>query len=269
MTGHLFGRVALVTGSTQGLGEGIARRLARAGAHIIVNGRSADKGARVVETLRAFGASAEFLQADLTVQSAAQQLVHETVRLLGRIDILVNNAQTVPPLVDSLDRDVEQHLATAWNSGFMASLWTSQAAAPYMRAQGGGRMVNFASINGSYGTKFGLAYNATKEALRGLTRTLANEWGPWGITVNTVLPSGLSPAYEAFYRDDPRKAEAVARLNPMRRHGRAEEDIGAAVEGLVSDAARFITGQSLYIDGGQHLTGLPQLHGGDVRRCLE
>ena len=91
--------------------------------------------------------------------------------------------------------------------------------------------------------------------------TLANEFGPHGVTVNVVLPAGLSSSYEAFYKDDPKRAEAVARLNPMRRHGRAEEDVGGAVLGLVSDAARYVTGQSLYVDGGANLLGLPQLHG--------
>ncbi len=130
---------------------------------------------------------------------------------------------------------------------------------------GGGRIVNFGSINGAFGSRYGTAYNATKEAIRGLTRTLANEFGPHGVTVNVVLPAGLSPAYEAFYRDDPKRADAVARVNPMRRHGRAEEDIGAAVAGLASDAARYITGQSLYVDGGAHLLGLPQLHSLGIR----
>ena len=96
-------------------------------------------------------------------------------------------------------------------------------------------------MNGVYGSKYGAAYNATKEAIRGLTRTLANEWGRYNVTVNVVLPSSMSPSYAAFYRDDPKKAEAVAKLNPMRRHGRALEDIGSAVLGLVADHARFIT----------------------------
>ena len=78
--------------------------------------------------------------------------------------------------------------------------------------------------------------------------------------MNTVLPSGLSPSYEAFFRDDPRRAEASAKAIPMRRHGRAVEDIGSAVLGLVSDSGRFITGQALFVDGGQSLLGLPQLH---------
>jgi NAD(P)-dependent dehydrogenase (short-subunit alcohol dehydrogenase family) len=256
----LAGRVALVTGSTQGLGEGIARQLARAGAAVALNGRSADKGTRVLGELRALGADAAFFAADVATRDGAAGLVAATLQRFGRLDILVNNAQVVPPLLDTLDPAVDEAFEVALRSGLHASLRTARAAVPNLRAAGGGRIVNVASINGAFGSRYGAAYNATKEAIRGLTRTLANEWGRWGITVNAILPSGLSPAYEAFYRDDPKKADAVARLNPMRRHGRAEQDIGAAVLGLVGDDARFVTGVSLYVDGGSHLLGLPQLH---------
>ena len=210
--------------------------------------------------LRELGGDAIFLAADLCDRDAATKLIQETVAQFGRLDVLVNNAQITPPLVEAADLRTDEYLGIALQSGLYASLWTARAAFPIMRDQSSGRIVNFASINGAFGSRYGTAYNAAKEAIRSLTRTLANEFGPYGITVNVVLPAGLSPAYEAFYRDDPKRADAVARLNPMRRHGRAEEDIGAAVAGLASDAARYITGQSLYIDGGSHLLGLPQFH---------
>lgn len=258
---RLEGKIALVTGSTQGLGEGIAMKFAREGAIVIVNGRSQSNGDKVLERLRQIpAADAIFLRADLSSKRQAQRLVDETIARFGGIDILVNNAQSIPPLAEQADPVLDKYFDQALCSGLYASMWTSQAAFPSMLERGGGRIVNFASINGSFGSKFGSAYNATKEAIRGLTRTMANEWGRYGITVNVVLPAGWSPSYEAFYQGDPKKAEAVARLNPMRRHGRAEEDIGSAVLGLVSDSAGFITGQSLYIDGGANLLGLPQLH---------
>jgi NAD(P)-dependent dehydrogenase (short-subunit alcohol dehydrogenase family) len=257
----LADKVALVTGSTQGLGRGIARRFIREGARVVINGRSASKGASVLAELRELGGDAIFLAADLCDRDAATKLVRDTVEHFGRLDVLVNNAQITPPLVEVTDLRTDEYLGTALDSGLYASLWTARAAFQVMRDQRAGRIINFASINGAFGSRYGTAYNAAKEAIRGLTRTLANEFGPYGITVNVVLPAGRSPAYEAFYRDDPKRAAAVARLNPMRRHGRAEEDIGAAVAGLAHEAARYITGQSLYIDGGAHLLGLPQLHG--------
>ena len=256
----LAGKVALITGSTQGLGEGIALRLAQEGARIIVNGRSTEKGEVVVGKIEALGAEAFFIRADVGDKAQAVTLVQKAAEHFGRLDILVNSAQVVPELVESTDERNDHYFDLALHSGLYASLWTSQAALPFFRAAGGGRIVNFASVNGVYGSKYGAAYNATKEAIRGLTRTLANEWGRYNVTVNVVLPSGMSPSYAAFYRDDPKKAEAVAKLNPMRRHGRALEDIGSAVLGLVADHARFITGQSLFVDGGANLLGLPQLH---------
>jgi NAD(P)-dependent dehydrogenase (short-subunit alcohol dehydrogenase family) len=257
---RLKNKVALVTGSTQGLGEGIATCFAREGARVMVHGRSAERGERVAAKLRELGAEAHFIQADVSSQAAVQQLVRDTALHFGGLDILINNAQGVPALVDATSPQNDDNIEQALRSGLYAALWTSQAALPYLQKRGGGRIINFASINGVYGSKYGLAYNAAKEAIRGLTRTLANEWGRFNITVNVVMPSGMSPSYQAFYNDDPKKADAVAKLNPMRRHGRSEEDIGKAVLGLVSDAGRYISGQSLFIDGGSHLLGLPQLH---------
>ena len=256
----LTDRVALVTGSTQGLGEGIATRMARAGARVVISGRDSAKGVKVLDRIRAFGGIADFIAADLCQDAEARRLVDATVVKFGKIDFLINNAQIVPPSRRAERLSVAEHFMPALESGLFASLWTSQAAYPHMRSVGFGRIVNFASINGAFGSKFGAPYNAIKEAIRGLTRTLANEWGVDGITVNAVLPSGWSPAYAAFYRGDPQRADAVARLNPMRRHGRAEEDIGAAIVGLVTEGSQYITGQSLYLDGGAHLLGLPQLH---------
>lgn len=257
---RLSGKVALITGSTQGLGEGIARRFAQEGAKLIVNGRSQERGEKVVAALRELGAEAVFLRADLTDKAQAQTLVQQAGEYFGRLDILVNNAQVVPPLEAAHSQASDDLLDVALRSGLYASLWTGQAALPWFIQAGGGRIINFASVNGAYGSRYGLAYNACKEAIRGLTRTLANEWGQHNVTVNVVLPSGWSQAYQAFYGDDLHKLEAVARQTPMRRHGRAQEDIGSAVLGLACAASQYITGQSLYIDGGQNLLGLPQLH---------
>lgn len=258
--GRFTGKVAIVTGSTQGLGEGIAMRFAREGASIVVNGRSRERGEAVLERLREIGANATFACADLSEKNQAQSIVAAAIDAFGRVDFLINNAQAQSPHVVAQDALTERYFGETLTAGLYASLWTAQAAFPHMRDAGGGRIVNFASINGVFGAKYGAAYNVTKEAIQGLTRTLANEWGGHGITVNTVLPSGMSPSYAAFFKDDPKRAAASANAIPMRRHGRPEEDIGAAVAGLCADNARFITGQALFIDGGQSLLGLPQLH---------
>ena len=214
----------------------------------------------MLEELRPNGGRIAFIAADVGIKGDAERVVCEAAGHFGRLDLLVNNAQSIPPLADVLNPITDEYLDTALKSGLHASLWTSRAAFPHMRKCGGGRIVNVASINGAFGSKFGAAYNSSKEAIRGLTRTLANEFGSFGITVNVILPAGWSRSYEEFYKGDAKKIEAVARLNPMRRHGSAAEDIGAAVAGLCADSARFVTGQSLYVDGGASLNGLPQLH---------
>ncbi len=257
---QLAGKVAIVTGSTQGLGEGIAVALANAGASVIANGRSAARGANVMSRLGEIGGDHRFIAADVSIEAEAKRLVEEAAAHAGRLDILINNAQAIAPSARLEDSGRSAAFAETLASGLYASLWTAQAALPFMRATGGGRIVNFGSINGVYGAKFGSHYNATKEAMRGLTATMANEWGQYGITVNMVLPAGLSPTFEAFIALDPARGEAMARQHPMRRHGRSEEDIGAAVVGLVSDHARFITGQALFLDGGANLLGLPQFN---------
>jgi NAD(P)-dependent dehydrogenase (short-subunit alcohol dehydrogenase family) len=257
---RLVGKVALVTGSTQGLGLGIADRLIREGAAVVLNGRSAESGAHALEGLSSLGGRTAFIAADVGTRANAERLVREATEQFGRLDVLVNNAQAISPLANVLDPITDEYLDSTLSSGLYASLWTSRAAFPFMRGAGGGRTVNVASINGAFGSKYGAAYNSTKEAIRGLTRTLANEFGSFGITVNVILPAGWSRSYQEFYRGDTKKIDAVARLNPMRRHGRAAQDIGAAVAGLCVDSARFITGQSLYVDGGANLNGLPQLH---------
>ena len=177
-TGRLRGKVALVTGSTQGLGEGIARCFARAGAAVVLNGRSVQKGEALRAQLLAAGANVKFIAADLSVKTAAQQLVSDAAAWLGGLDILINNAQIVPDLEIAESAASDAAIEVALRSGLYASLWTSQAALPHLQKAGAGRIVNFASINGVYGSRYGLAYNAAKEGIRGLTPHAGKRMGP-------------------------------------------------------------------------------------------
>lgn len=256
----LSGRVAIVTGSTAGLGRGIATMLARAGAKVVINGRDAGRGEPVVAAINELGGEAIFVAADVGEAGAAARLVGAAGDRFGRLDILINNAQARSPYGRLEDEAAGDRFTASLHSGLYGSLWTAQAALPFFRAGGNGRIVNFGSLNGVSGARFAGAYNVTKSAIEALTRTMANEWGEYGVTANAVLPSGMSESYARFFADDPVRAERSARAIPMRRHGDPETDIGAAVVGLVSDEARFITGQSIFIDGGQSLLGMPQFH---------
>lgn len=224
---------------------------------MVVNGRSQEKGEKVVAALYRFGAYAVFLRADLTDKHQAQRLVPRAAEHFGGLDILVNNAQVVPQLAPAQAEVDDELLDVALRSGLYVSLWTGQAALPWFIRAGGGRIVNFASVNGVYGSRFGLEYNAAKEGIRGLPRTLANEWGHRNVTVNVVLPSCWSSAYEPFYGDDVNKNGSRRPVDLHALHGRTQEEIGSVVLGLVAETGRFVTGQPLSIDGSQNLLGLP------------
>jgi 2-hydroxycyclohexanecarboxyl-CoA dehydrogenase len=165
---------------------------------------------------------------------------------------VVNNAQGIAPLLpveDKPDSDYAMTLAT----GFYHSLWTSKAAFPFMKAQGHGRVINFSSHWNLHGMRFSSDYNFTKSANESLTRSLANEWGKYGITVNCITPAGDSAGYKMYKDFNPAVCAVVERTIPARRMGDCERDIAGAVLGLVSENGRFITGQTFCVDGGAWL----------------
>jgi NAD(P)-dependent dehydrogenase (short-subunit alcohol dehydrogenase family) len=268
MTGRLDGKVAIITGSTQGVGEGIAHKFAREGATVIINGRSEDKGNRVLTSIKAISAApARFIRADVRHRAELQAMVDEVIDAFGRVDIVANNAQILLPWKRAEDPDVAEALAIEMPSSVYASLWLSQIVFPHMKRQGGGRIINFGSTSGVLGNSFAASYNIQKEGLRGLTRTMAQEWGRHGITVNTLMPAAASPGHErlvasraAFaaaeeFRDQIRKWDLTDALQPFVVKD-AENGVGEAAVGLASDSGRFITGQTIFADGGIHLWGL-------------
>jgi NAD(P)-dependent dehydrogenase (short-subunit alcohol dehydrogenase family) len=254
---RLRGKAALITGAGAGIGKGIARRFAREGARIVVAEIDEATGRSTVDELRdALGAKAEFVQTDVADRSQVEAAVARTVESFGAIHILVNNAWsggTVEPLEAKSDATV-QHAMTV---GYMAAFWSMRAAFPHMVKQGGGRIINMCSLNGVNAHMFTAEYNAAKEALRALTRTAAREWAAHKILANVICPAAATAAYEAFRSADPENAAALLRLNPMGRMGDAEEDIGGVALFLASDDSRYVTGNTLYADGGSHINGVP------------
>ena len=183
---RLQGKVVVVTGSTRGVGEAIAIKCAREGARIVLNGRSEERGARVLQAIEAIDgmqSNAVFIRADLSVKSECQRLINKVIDEWGRVDVLVNNAQSISKWQSAEDDKIDEGLAYIMTSGLHASLWLSQAVFASMRDQHWGRIVNFGSASETFGSRHGSAYNATKGAIVALSRTLANEWGPYGITV--------------------------------------------------------------------------------------
>jgi NAD(P)-dependent dehydrogenase (short-subunit alcohol dehydrogenase family) len=250
--GRLTGRVAVVTGAAAGLGLGMARQLARHGASVVIADRNAAAGAAAARSITAeLGGTCRFVLADVSVREEVRRLIGETIEAFGRIDVLINNAQNFTPWVP-LDEKTDEMFEESLRTGLWGTLWAMRATFPHMRAQGCGSIINLASVNGTLGVANGSDYNTTKEAIRGLTRSAAQDWGVHGIRVNCIEPNGLSSAWAALASDPAALAERAALL-PLRRIGDPEWDIGPAVVFLASDDSRYVTGTTLHVDGGTHI----------------
>ncbi len=248
--GDVENKVILVTGASKGVGRGIALHLAARGATLVLTARKPEGLDAIAAEIEALGAP--YLTAALNVadRDGTFDLVARTVERFGRVDGLVANAQTFRPVMalqDVTDRD----LNTVFDTGPKGTLWGMQAVFPHMRAQGWGRVVTMGSNAALTGASGYGPYSASKEAIRSLTRTAAREWGQYGIVVNCVCP--VSVAHRMPPGDDPDRAAVYAQTfasQPIARDGDAVEDIGPIVAFLLSDACRYLTGQTLMADGG-------------------
>jgi meso-butanediol dehydrogenase/(S,S)-butanediol dehydrogenase/diacetyl reductase len=246
--GMLDGKVALVTGAGQGVGRGIALALAGEGARIAVAGRTEGKLLETCAEIEGRGGRAVPIVCDVMIAADIERCVQQTVTALGTVDILINNAQVVP--LGRLLDVTEEHYQEGMDSGPLATLRFMKACYPYLRD--GGCIVNLGSSSAIRWDPIGYgAYAAAKEAIRALTRAAACEWGPDGIRVNCVLPLAMSPAMDGWIASRPEEAAAFFRTIPLGRVGDCETDIGRAVVFLCGPDARYITGHSLPLDGGQ------------------
>jgi NAD(P)-dependent dehydrogenase (short-subunit alcohol dehydrogenase family) len=250
---QLEGKTAIVTGAGQGIGRAIALVLAARGANIVINGRTKSKLDSVVAELEAIGAEAVSVVGDVAKREDVDATVAAAVDAFDSIDILVNNAQATHPAglkVAQIDDDV---FNLVFGSGALGTLYCMQACYPVMKDHGGGCIVNFASSTGITGDIGFGAYVMTKEAIRGLSRVAAREWGRDNIRVNVICPAALSPGAIKF-RDDHREAyDRMLKTVPLGRMGDEFTDIGAAVASLVSEDMQYLTGATLMLDGGRLL----------------
>ncbi|MCH2172027.1 SDR family oxidoreductase [Myxococcota bacterium] len=243
-------QVIVVTGGTRGIGLGIIRYLARAGAKLAVTGRKPARLEAAQEELDALGVDALFLASDVGDAEACRDVIARTAERFGRIDGLVANAQSLRP-VTPLAEVTAKDVAVVFNTGPMGTLWLMQAVLPHMQAQGRGRIVTLGSAMGNTGAPGYGPYSAAKEAIRSLTRTAAREWGKFGITVNCVCPASV--AHRMPPEDEGARATAFAAMyanQALGRDGDPEEDIAPTVGFLLSDASQYVTGQTLMVDGG-------------------
>jgi NAD(P)-dependent dehydrogenase (short-subunit alcohol dehydrogenase family) len=255
MNGQLGGRVAIVTGAGRGIGRGIALALAKSGAHVAVVDRVSDRTEAVTAELVALGVPALGVLCDVGDGRAVQRMVTTVVDQLGRLDVLVNNAQAfgagyeanVP--LTPLEELSEELWDSTFQTGVKATFYCCKAAFPHLRATSG-RIINLVSYWGMIGAEGAGAYNANKEAIRGLTRTAAREWGQYGITVNAISPAAQTEAQAAWAEKNANEYRLRLQSLPMRRYGDPEGDIAPVAVFLASADSRFITGSTIMVDGG-------------------
>ncbi|MEO6973130.1 MAG: glucose 1-dehydrogenase [Rhodoferax sp.] len=244
---RLDGRMALVTGSSSGIGFALARALGQAGATVVLNGRNSGKLEQAVAALRGEGLQVHARVFDVTQAASVRAAVDDIEGTLGAIGILINNAglQIRGPLQDFPEQDWHQLMRTNVDSVF----FVGQTVARKMIARGCGKIINICSVQSELGRPGIAPYTASKGAVKMLTKGMAIDWGPHGINVN-----GLGPGYfkteltEKLVADEQFTAWLVGRT-PSRRWGNVE-DLGGAAVFLASDAASFVNGHILYVDGG-------------------
>lgn len=251
MAGAVAGKISLVTGGASGIGRASALAFAKEGAKVIVVDVTADAGEDTVRLIRKAGGDARFVRTDVSSTAQVQQMMTKAVETYGRLDCALNNAG-----VDGmLFTRIAEYKEEAWNQVISINLKGTWLCMKYeiiqMLKQGGGSIVNMASTAGLVGSAVGnSAYVASKHGIVGLSKTVALEYGTQGIRVNAVCPAlTRTPMAEKLLGGDPQREAQMSAASPMGRLANPEE-VAAAVVWLCSDAASYVTGQALAVDGG-------------------
>jgi NAD(P)-dependent dehydrogenase (short-subunit alcohol dehydrogenase family) len=267
--GRLDGRAAIITGGGDGIGRGIARRFAAEGAKVLIAEIDEEAGERVAaELVSVFHSDAFAVQTDVAVKAANLAMVKAAKDRWGTVDILVNNAWGGETIC-RVEHKTDEQLAHGMSVAFYGPFWAMQAAYPLMKAQRWGRIINMCSLAGVDAFVGTLEYNAAKEALRTLTRTAAREWAPFGVVANVICPGARNSGISRLLAEHPELEAQFASVNPMRRIGDPETDIGPVAVFLASEDARYVTGNTVFADGGGHIGGVqwgPELPDDDEAR---
>ena len=265
-TFSLHGKVGLVTGAGKGIGKAIALALAEAGADVIAVARTGSEIEATAQEARALGCRAEAIEADVSNPNDVAAMARRALESFERIDIVVNNAAAsfFQPLVPLPGYDPPSELPAfrtpttdeAWEATLATNLsgpfYVLRALGPQMLERRNGRVINVSSVTPIRLNRFNSAYDAAKGGLISFTRSMAKEWARYGVTVNSIAPGQFYTSASAAMHDDPKAREQMLKRIPMRRTGDARE-IGALAVYLASDAASFVTGQVIVVDGGESL----------------
>jgi NAD(P)-dependent dehydrogenase (short-subunit alcohol dehydrogenase family) len=241
--------VVLITGALTGIGRATALAFAQEGASVVVSGRRDDVGEALVAELRALGAEAEFIRADVRHESDVQNLIDRTVARFGRLDVAVNNAGTEGKPGPVTEQTADSYAAT-FDTNVLGVLLSMKHELRVMQAQGFGSIVNLSSTMGQRGAPGASLYTASKHAVEGLTKSAALEAAAFGVRVNAVAPGPIETAMlDRFTGNADRKAGLMAGV-PLKRAGRPEE-IADTIVFVASSKASFITGQIINVNGGK------------------
>ncbi|UOQ95471.1 SDR family oxidoreductase [Halobacillus shinanisalinarum] len=243
---RLQGKVGIVTGSASGIGRGIALAMAKEGANIAIVDVNEEKGKETFAELNQYTEGLLVIK-DISIKENVDEIVTEVVKKFGKLDILVNNAH-----VSRQDLFVEttlEHFDLSFGTGFYPTFHFMKASYPELK-ESRGKVINFASGAGIDGQVTQTSYAAAKEAIRGISRVAANEWGPDGINVNVIAPIALTPGVEQWRQSSQDLYDAMINKIPHRRLGDPEQDIGRTAVFLASNDSDYITGQTIMVDGG-------------------
>ena len=251
----LTGKVALITGSSRGIGKATAIAMAEQGAKVVISSRKQDACDEAAKEINdRFGeGTAIAVAANISSKEALHNLVAETRNTFGKIDVLVCNAASNPYYGPALDMDDAAFLKILQNN-ILSNHWLIQAVAPEMKERNDGAIIIVASIGGMLGTKHIGGYNISKAADFQLVRNMAVELGPWNIRVNAIAPGIIRTDFAKALYEDPAREAAIKKATPLGRIGEPEDIAGAAVY-FASAAGAHTTGQSIVIDGGTIITG--------------
>ena len=246
-TFQLSNKVALITGSSAGIGFALARALGEAGAHVVINGRNAQKVASATQTLKSEGLNVSESVFDVTDAKSVAEAVSQIETHVGPIDILVNNAgmQIRNPLHQYEDQDWHTLMRTNLDSVYYVGKTVAQKMIP----RGQGKIINICSVQSELGRPGIAPYTASKGAVKMRTKGMAIDWGQFGINVNGLGPGYFKTELNQKLVDDPQLSSWLVGRTPSRRWGDVE-DLGGAAVFLASDASRFVNAHILYVDGG-------------------
>ena len=245
--GKLQDKVIIITGGAGGIGSGMAKAMVKEGAIVAIVDLNEETGKAMEKELQAISPKSMFLQANLMDRENLGQIIKKVVDKYGKLDVLVNNAHASKQ--KTIEETTQEDLDLSFGTGFYPTFYLMKAALPYLK-ETKGNVINFASGAGLEGHTTQSAYAAAKEAIRGLSRVAANEWGCYGINVNIISPLANSPGVQAWAKAQPEYYEDVKSKIPMGRFGDVEEDIGRVAVFLASEDSQYITGQTIMVDGG-------------------